>query len=140
MVRTRSGASRRISAPRLIDAFEHAGRLLRCQPRADARAEARRARQPRVADGREALRAPHLIPFREVGREVRSSASVGDGGGTPSAASEVAGNSVSGGKCARLMPMPMASQSGSAAGAGGFEQDAGDLLASRPAHRWAISP
>src|SRR6185437_14924498 len=55
----------------LVDAFEHAARLPCRQPRADARAQSCRAGQPRIADRREAATAPHLIPPREMGGEMK---------------------------------------------------------------------
>src|SRR5580704_10306026 len=53
----------------LVDAFEHAGPLLRRKPRPDARTKACGPRQPSLADGAKPLRAPNLIPFRKAGRE-----------------------------------------------------------------------
>ena len=53
----------------LVDALEHAGSLLRRQPRPDARTQARGPRQPSLADSDKALAAPDLIPFREASRE-----------------------------------------------------------------------
>ena len=96
-----------------VDAFEHARGLPVLRAARGCAYPIPPARASHASrTGRETPRTPDVIPFREAGGETCQAPRAADGAFAPNAASEVAGNSVSVGKCARLMPMPMASQSG----------------------------
>ena len=90
------------------------------------RAQPAGPRQPGVAQRSQSRLSSRHHTNGRSGRRGRSAPASAVGGAAPSAASEMAGNSVSCGKWARLMPMPMASQRLSPAA---FQQDAGELFA-----------
>src|SRR5882724_5735790 len=115
----------------LVNAFEHATRLLFGQPRNDALAQTCRARQPRVTDRGEAFAAPSLIPFGEVGGEMKQSVAGlrwrGDQSGKRGR--RVVGSLWMGDEIDAYPDRKPWRQFASLAG--GFQKDAGDLLAVR---------